>query len=131
MEQTSYVVDDFVREWKKVWEAVACLPNFESDLKGRLLVDLANEPDSQWQVRRGRAGRGSTAFWAGAARHDGAWPTCMRRSLCPSTLGCSCMAMLWLGSKVAELGVRRPSGMWADTMLSGIDCHAPTVCASI
>jgi hypothetical protein len=52
MEQTSYVVDDFVREWKKVWEAVACLPNFESDLKGRLLVDLANEPDSQWQVSR-------------------------------------------------------------------------------
>lgn len=51
MEQTSYVVDDFVREWKKVWEAVACLPNFESDIKGRLLVDLANEPDSQWQVR--------------------------------------------------------------------------------
>lgn len=59
MEQTSYVVDDFVREWKKVWEAVACLPNFESDLKGRLLVDLANEPDSQWQVRGGghRAGQ--------------------------------------------------------------------------
>lgn len=51
MEQTSYVVDDFVREWKKVWEAVACLPNFESDIKGRLLVDLSNEPDSQWQVR--------------------------------------------------------------------------------
>lgn len=59
MEQTSYVVDDFVREWKKVWEAVACLPNFESDLKGRLLVDLANEPDSQWQgwqVKNGKAG---------------------------------------------------------------------------
>lgn len=51
MEQTSYVVDDFVREWKKVWEAMACLPNFESDIKGRLLVDLSNEPDSQWQVR--------------------------------------------------------------------------------
>lgn len=54
MEQTSYVVDDFVREWKKVWEAVACLPNFESDIKGRLLVDLSNEPDSQWQVRQCR-----------------------------------------------------------------------------
>lgn len=58
MEQTSYVVDDFVREWKKVWEAVACLPNFESDIKGRLLVDLSNEPDSQWQVRRGRGPEG-------------------------------------------------------------------------
>lgn len=59
MEQTSYVVDDFVREWKKVWEAVACLPNFSTDLKGRLLVDLANEPDSQWQgwqVKNGKAG---------------------------------------------------------------------------
>lgn len=59
MEQTSYVVDDFVREWKKVWEAVACLPNFESDIKGRLLVDLSNEPDSQWQgwqVKNGKAG---------------------------------------------------------------------------
>lgn len=59
MEQTSYVVDDFVREWKKVWEAVACLPNFASDIKGRLLVDLSNEPDSQWQgwqVKNGKAG---------------------------------------------------------------------------
>lgn len=59
MEQTSYVVEDFVREWKRVWEAVACLPNFESDIKGRLLVDLANEPDSQWQgwqVKNGKAG---------------------------------------------------------------------------
>jgi hypothetical protein len=72
MEQTSYVVDDFVREWKKVWEAVACLPNFSSDLKGRLLVDLANEPDSQWQgwqVKNGKAGEHGLAWlfsWCGA-----------------------------------------------------------------
>jgi hypothetical protein len=68
MEQTSYVVDDFVREWKKVWEAVACLPNFESDLKGRLLVDLANEPDSQWQVR------GQTSLGKGGGRN---WLSCI------------------------------------------------------
>lgn len=67
MEQTSYVVDDFVREWKKVWEAVACLPNFDSDIKGRLLVDLANEPDSQWQVSQPKGACWCTCLHVGGA----------------------------------------------------------------
>jgi hypothetical protein len=91
MEQTAYVVEDFVREWKKVWAAMACLPNFERDIKGRLLVDICNEPDSLWMVRAGRWGAGGGGGGgreggrgdAAAAAHartccsvHGWWPTC-------------------------------------------------------
>lgn len=37
---------EFVASWKWLWGRVACLPNFESDLKGRVFVDIMNEPDS-------------------------------------------------------------------------------------
>jgi hypothetical protein len=68
MEQTSFVVDDFVREWKKVWAYIGCLPNFERDIKGRLLVDICNEPDSQWQgwqPKNGKAGAGERSCGCG------------------------------------------------------------------
>jgi len=44
---------------KQVWSRFACLPNFEEDMKGRLFVDILNEPDSQgqgWQPKEGKAG---------------------------------------------------------------------------
>jgi hypothetical protein len=29
----------------RVWKALTCLPNYEKDIKGRVLLDLLNEPD--------------------------------------------------------------------------------------
>lgn len=37
--------DTFARKWSSLWHAITCLPNYHSDLKGRLLLDLLNEPD--------------------------------------------------------------------------------------
>lgn len=48
-------VEDFARAWTYTWAAVACLPNFASDIRGRLLLDLLNEPD-----KAGPAGVGWT-----------------------------------------------------------------------
>jgi len=33
----------FVAGWKWVWSSVACLPNFNDDLRGRVFVDIMNE----------------------------------------------------------------------------------------
>lgn len=46
LEQTSYDVNNFVNSWKWVWSTLACLPNFDDDMKGRVFLDLLNEPDS-------------------------------------------------------------------------------------
>jgi aryl-phospho-beta-D-glucosidase BglC (GH1 family) len=45
-EYTSYSTEAFVGNWTQLWRAVSCLPNFESGLRGRVFVDLLNEPDS-------------------------------------------------------------------------------------
>jgi hypothetical protein len=37
--------DTFARKWRGLWSAFTCLPNFSSDLKGRVFLDLLNEPD--------------------------------------------------------------------------------------
>uniref|UniRef100_A0A383VWA1 Glycoside hydrolase family 5 domain-containing protein n=1 Tax=Tetradesmus obliquus TaxID=3088 RepID=A0A383VWA1_TETOB len=37
--------DSFARKWRGLWSAFTCLPNFASDLKGRVFLDLLNEPD--------------------------------------------------------------------------------------
>jgi hypothetical protein len=36
----------FAAAWLALWRRVSCLPNFGADLKGRLLLDLMNEPDA-------------------------------------------------------------------------------------
>jgi len=36
----------FAAAWVALWRRVACLPNYEADLRGRLLLDLMNEPDA-------------------------------------------------------------------------------------
>ncbi len=62
LEWTANNADDFVKEWKAVWSAVACLPNFDSDLKGRVFADIMNEPDSmgiKWEA--GANNRGNSA----------------------------------------------------------------------
>ena len=43
----------------QVWSKFACLPHFEEDFKGRVFVDILNEPDSQgqgWQPKESKAG---------------------------------------------------------------------------
>jgi hypothetical protein len=61
MEKTSYDAAAFVEAWKQVWSSVTCLPNFRRDMVGRVMVDILNEPDSQWQTwqpKDGKAGEG-------------------------------------------------------------------------
>lgn len=44
-----------------MWSKLACLPNFYEDMKGRLFIDILNEPDSQrqgWQKNDGGAAGG-------------------------------------------------------------------------
>ena len=36
---------NFVRDWQALWRAITRLPNFASELAGRVLLDLMNEPD--------------------------------------------------------------------------------------
>jgi hypothetical protein len=44
----------FAKQWQSVWQAVRCLPDFASDVQGRVILNLVNEPD----------GTGSLATWA-------------------------------------------------------------------
>jgi hypothetical protein len=37
--------EKFASKWAGVWAAVACVPGFASDLAGRVVVDVLNEPD--------------------------------------------------------------------------------------
>lgn len=56
LEYTSYDTRDFVGNWTTVWHGVTCLPGFEDDLKGRVFLDLLNEPDSigqRWEDQPG------------------------------------------------------------------------------
>lgn len=41
----AYSARDFARAWMYTWATIACLPNFASDIRGRLILDLVNEPD--------------------------------------------------------------------------------------
>jgi hypothetical protein len=43
---TAASADAFVDAWRWLWGRVACLPNFESDLAGRVFVKLLAAPDS-------------------------------------------------------------------------------------
>jgi len=35
----------FARSWLTTWSNITCLPNFATDVKGRVILDLLNEPD--------------------------------------------------------------------------------------
>ncbi|GBF88153.1 glycoside hydrolase [Raphidocelis subcapitata] len=35
----------FASKWAEVWRAVACVPGFASDVAGRVVIDILNEPD--------------------------------------------------------------------------------------
>jgi hypothetical protein len=48
-EQTSYNTAEFVDGWKWVWSSIVGMSTYNSELKGRVFVDILNEPDSQGQ----------------------------------------------------------------------------------
>ena len=59
LEQHAYNLNQFVTAWSELWKAVACLPNFYSDIAGRVLIDVMNEPDSmgiRWEASGDRPG---------------------------------------------------------------------------
>jgi hypothetical protein len=59
LEQHAYNLNQFVTAWSDLWKAVACLPNFNSDIAGRVLIDVMNEPDSmgiRWEASGDRPG---------------------------------------------------------------------------
>jgi aryl-phospho-beta-D-glucosidase BglC (GH1 family) len=59
LEHTPYDLAAFISSWGKLWQMVACLPNFQQDLANRVFVDVMNEPDSMsiaWEARGGRPG---------------------------------------------------------------------------
>lgn len=44
----------FAQAWLQLWATLTCLPTFSRDIRGRLLLDLLNEPDSvgvSWTTR--------------------------------------------------------------------------------
>uniref|UniRef100_A0A383W3T8 Glycoside hydrolase family 5 domain-containing protein n=1 Tax=Tetradesmus obliquus TaxID=3088 RepID=A0A383W3T8_TETOB len=48
---------NFASAWLRVWKALTCLPNYEKDIKGRVLLDVLNEPDGvdiTWSGTDGR-----------------------------------------------------------------------------
>jgi hypothetical protein len=59
LEWTSHSARDFINEWKWVWSSIVGMNNYHSHLKGRLFVDILNEPDFQgqrWEAQNGKAG---------------------------------------------------------------------------
>jgi hypothetical protein len=56
---TSRNEEAFVEAWRWLWRAVACLPNFKSDLEGRVFADLLSTPDAaghRWEAAEGEDG---------------------------------------------------------------------------
>jgi hypothetical protein len=48
-----------VQAWTGLWRKVMCLPNFDTEIAGRVLVDVMNEPDSmgiRWEAQGDRPG---------------------------------------------------------------------------
>ena len=98
LDDSSYNTISFVDSWKWLWSALSCLDNFEQDIKGRLFLDLMNEPDSmgqRWEVADNRkAGRVPGEAWL-----------CRACSICP--LG---ITLTWL--KCWRPAVERPPITW-------------------
>jgi hypothetical protein len=53
---TALDTQDFARAWMYTWATITCLPNFASDIRGRILLDLLNEPDRAGGVGLGWTG---------------------------------------------------------------------------
>lgn len=58
-EPQAYNVNEFVCKWRVLMSRVLGLPNFASDIKDRIFVDVMNEPDSMgmgWEPYNGKPG---------------------------------------------------------------------------
>jgi hypothetical protein len=84
LDNASYKTATFVSSWQWLWSALSCLPNFESQLKGRVFLDLLNEPDSmgqRWEATT-LQGRQVPGGWQGlggpglSSPCDVLWPPC-------------------------------------------------------
>jgi len=56
---TSRNEEAFVDAWRWLWRSIACLPNFKSDLEGRVFVSLLGRPDAagyRWEAVGGEDG---------------------------------------------------------------------------
>ena len=40
--------DTFAKKWWMLWTAITCLPNYQTDLKGRILLDLVRHIFDLW-----------------------------------------------------------------------------------
>ncbi|BDA42796.1 probable major extracellular endoglucanase [Coccomyxa sp. Obi] len=50
---------NFISDWQTLWTAITALPNFSSQLAGRMFLDLCNEPDGlglRWEDSNGSPG---------------------------------------------------------------------------
>lgn len=59
LEQHPNNLSQFVGAWKSLWQKVTCLPNFNSDIAGRVFIDVMNEPDSmgiKWESQGNKPG---------------------------------------------------------------------------
>ncbi len=76
-EQASHSLSEFVDGWKWVWSNIVAMPTYNSDLKGRVFVDILNEPDSQGQRWEAQVGCwlecGHLAMYS-CCRCQGWWP---------------------------------------------------------
>lgn len=58
-EPQAYSIREFVCKWMVLMNRVMALPNYEEDIKGRLFLDIMNEPDSmgiQWEPANNKPG---------------------------------------------------------------------------
>jgi hypothetical protein len=58
-EPQAYSIREFVCKWRVLMSRVMALPNFEEDIKGRIFLDIMNEPDSmgiQWAPANNKPG---------------------------------------------------------------------------
>jgi hypothetical protein len=58
-EKHAFDVATFSAKWARLWTALGRLPTWEPDLKGRVIVDLMNEPDSigmHWEAKGRKPG---------------------------------------------------------------------------
>jgi aryl-phospho-beta-D-glucosidase BglC (GH1 family) len=58
-ENISFEVSKFVSEWTSLWAKLMNHPNYKTHIKGRIILDLLNEPDSMgisWNPKNGKPG---------------------------------------------------------------------------
>jgi hypothetical protein len=72
-EPQAYSIREFVCKWRVLMSRVMALPNFEDDIKGRIFVDIMNEPDSmgiQWAPANSKPGAAELYLQTMDALHE-------------------------------------------------------------